>query len=529
MRISKTRGWPAAISASARHLVGAAAAAAILVPALILSGPASSAELKVGMRDFAAGRGNPYQGCVCSPAIFVWSAIYEQLARVDRAGRAIPVLAESWEATGADKTVWRIKLRPGIKFSNGEPLNAQAVKATYDFLATDEGKTYSQSRTLGVFIAETRVVDELTVEVVTPKPQPVFLKLATTQSIIPPKAFADVGIEGFTNNPIGTGPYLVKFEGENATGTPYLGSWQKRADVDSIKFFVLPEAPARTQALISEQIDINVQLGPDEFEMVKGAGMDLFAAPSTRTMGLSFISTRSGEPVTGPLGDKRVRQALNYAVDKQAIIDNIFGGVGKPASQAAVPNAFGYNSDIEPYPYDPDKARALLAEAGYGDGFEFEARGIVGDANFRFSYEAAIQDLNKIGIKATLIAQTFGGTDGWLEHWIKGDWPYQAFGFGNDLVGHLDGALSFARHISCTKPAPYYCNPDEMPLLEKIYVEFDDDKREAMVREALRANAENAPILFLVEFEETMGFNKKITNFEHINMWIPYSELTVSN
>ncbi len=526
MRISKTRGWPAAISASARHLVGAAAAAAVLVPALILSGPASSAELKVGMREFPAGRGNPYQGCVCSPAIFVWSSTYQQLAQVGRDGRAFPVLAESWEAV--DDTTWHFKLRPGIKFSNGEPLNAQAVKATYDFLATDEGKTFSQSRTLGVFIAETNVIDDLTVEVKTPTAQPVFAKLSTTQSIIPPQAFADVGIEGFTNNPIGTGPYIVKFEGENATGTPFAGSWVKRADVDLIQFIVLPEAPARSQALVSEQIDVNVQLGPDEFDQIRGAGMKVFAAPSTRTMGLSLITTRSGEPVTGPLADKRVRQALNYAVNKQAVIDAIFGGIGNPASQAAVPTAFGYNSDIKPYPYDPDKARALLAEAGYGDGFDLEFRAIVTSTDFRFAYEAAVQDLNRIGINATLIAQQFAGGDGWLEHWIKGDWPYEGFGFGNDLTGHLDAGLSFARHVSCTKPAPYYCNPDEMALIEQAYVEFDVNKREQMLREALKINAENAPIIYLIEFEEAMGYNPKITNFENVNLWVAYNELKIS-
>lgn len=505
--------------------LAAAAAAVVMVPVLTpLSSSANSEELKVGLREFPAGRGNPYQGCVCSPAIFVWSSTYEQLARVGRDGRAIPVLAESWEASG---NVWRFKLRPGVKFSNGEPLNAAAVKATFDFLAMERGKTFSQARTLGVFIAETIVIDELTVEVRTPKPDPVFVKLATTQSIIAPKAFADVGIEGFTNNPIGTGPYVVKWRGDNAFGTRFKGSWQKRASVDSIEFISLPEAPSRTQALISGQVDINISVGPDEVGQIEGAGMKVFAAPSTRTMGITLITYREGKNVTGPLADKRVRQALNYAVNKQSIIDNIFGGAGAPASQAAVPNAFGYNKDIKPYTYDPDRAKKLLAEAGYADGFKLEVRAVVNSADFRFAYEAAVQDLTKIGIKAELIAQQFAGGGGWLEHWIKGDWPYEGFGFGNDLTGHLDGALSFARHVSCTKPAPFYCNQAEMDLINAIYVEFDQDKREKMVREALRINAENAPIIYLVEFNEAMGYNPRITNFENVNLWISYNELEI--
>ena len=513
--LGRKAGWLSAI-----------AGAALLAPAALapLATSANSEELKVGLRDFPAGRGNPFQGCVCSPAVFVWASTYEQLARVGTDGRPIPVLAESWTPDG---TTWTFKLRPGIKFSNGEPLNAAAVKATYDFLKTEKGLTQSQARTLGVFIAETNVIDELTLEVITPEPNPVLSKLVTTQSIIAPKAFADLGIEGITNAPIGTGPYIVKWSAGDATGTPFAGSWQGRADIDQIKFIEIPEAPARTQALVSGQVDINVSLGPDEVAQVEGAGMAVFSAPSTRTMGISLISYRNGENVTGPLADKRVRQALNYAVNKQSIIDNIFSGVGAPASQAAVPNAFGYNKDIKAYPYDPDRAKQLLAEAGYADGFKLEIRAIVTSADFRFSYEAAVQDLTKIGIKAELIAQQFGGNGGWLEHWSAGNWPYEGFGFGNDLTGHLDSALSFARHVSCTKPAPYYCDRAEMELLDKIYVEFDENKREKMLREALRVNAENAPLIFLVEFNEAMGYNPRITNFENINLWIPYNELKI--
>lgn len=514
------------LSAAVRHMIGVMGVAALLAPALIpLSSATSGEELKVGLREFPAGRGNPFQGCVCSPAIFVWSSTYEQLARVGLDGRPVPVLAESWK--NIDATTWHFKLRPGIKFSNGEPMDAAAVKATFDFITSEEGKKYSQSKTLGVFIAETNVIDDLTVEVKTPSGNPLLAKFTSSQSIIPAGALADMGIEGLTNSPVGTGPYVVAWSGEEATATPFAGSWQGRADVDKISFIVLPEAAARTSALVSEQVDVNISIGPDEVQQIKNAGMAVFSAPSTRTMGLSLITHRSGEGVTGPLADVRVRRALNHAVNKQAIIDNIFSGVGSPASQGAVPSAFGYNKDIKPYAYDPDLAKKLLAEAGYGDGFSLEFRAIVTSADFRFSYEAAIQDLNRIGIKATLIAQQFAGTDGWLEHWIAGDWPYDGFGFGNDLTGHLDGGMSFQRHVSCTKPAPYYCNQDEMGLIEQLYAEFDIDKREQMIREALRINAEAAPIIYLIEFEESMGYNPRITNFKNVNLWIPYNELTI--
>ena len=512
-----------------RATLTAAAAIVVAVPIFLAAAPASAETIKVGLREFPAGRGNPFQGCVCSPAVFVWSATYEQLSRVGLDGRAVPELAASWE--NINPTTWRIKLKPGVKFSNGEPMNAGAVKATFDFLATDRGKTFSQSKTLGVFLASTEVVDDLTVDVTTPKPDPLLPKLVSSQSIIPPKAFADQSVEGFTNSPIGSGPYIVKWSdaGSKATAMPYAGSRLGRKSVDRIEFVVLEEAPARTQALLSGQVDVNISLGPDEHAAVEAAGMKIFSAPSTRTMGLTLITHRSGKNVTGPLGDKRVRQALNYAVDKQSIIDNIFSGSGTPASQAAVPTAFGYNKSVQPYPYDPEKAKRLLAEAGYGTGLELEFRAITSSADFRFSYEAAVQDLNRIGIKATLISQQFAGGDGWLEHWLKGDWPYDGFGFGNDLTGHLDTGLSFARHTSCTKPAPFYCNEDEMELINSGYTEFDVNKREKIWQEALKINAENAPIIYLIEFNESMGYNARIKNFHNVNLWIPYNELEIGS
>jgi len=524
-----------------RGALTAVAAIAVAVPVFFAAAPASAETLKIGLREFPAGRGNPFQGCVCSPAVFVWSATYEQLSRVGLDGRAVPELAASWE--NVDPTTWHIKLKPGITFSNGEPLNAQAVKTTFDFLETDRGKTFSQRQTLGVFLAGTEVVDELTVAVKTVEPNPLLPKLVSSQSILPPKAWNDMSVEGFTNNPIGTGPYIVKWSdaGSKATATPFTGSRLGRKSVDRIEFVVLEEAPARTQALMSGQVDVNVSLGPDEHAAVEAAGMKIFSAPSTRTMGLTLITNRvvcsnpsdketcKAGPVTGPLADKRVRQALNYAIDKQSIIDNIFSGSGQPASQAAVPTAFGYNKNIKPYAYDPEKAKQLLAEAGYANGFELEFRAITTSADFRFSYEAAVQDLNRIGIKATLVSQQFAGAGGWLEHWIKGDWPYDAFGFGNDLTGHLDAGLSFARHIGCSKPAAYYCNRDEMPLIEAGYKEFDDNKREKIWQEALKINAENAPIIYLIEFNESMGYNPKIKNFHNVNLWIPFNELEIGS
>ena len=256
--------------------------------------------------------------------------------------------------------------------------------------------------------------------------------------------------------------------------------------------------------------------------------MAVFSKASTRTMGISFVSHRNGAHADGPIGDVRVRQALNYAVNKQAIADAIFFGKAAPATQAAFPGVNGYNPNIRGYPYDPDKARALLAEAGYPNGFDFEVKAITDADDFRLAYEAAIQDLRKLGINANLISQKFAGKDGWLEHWLAGDWPYEAFGIGHDLGSTMDAGAAFNRYTSCKKAAPYFCDESEIPAIDVINVEFDADKRRKMLQDLLAIHTEKAPILFLLEFEESMAYNPRIKNFHHTTLIIPYHELQVS-
>jgi peptide/nickel transport system substrate-binding protein len=507
--------------------IGAAAVAALAVPAMVAAvGTANGETLRVAVRATPAARGNAYQGCICTPAVYTWAATFQQMTKIGDQGEALPFLAESWE--NIDPLRWRFYLRKDVVFSNGEPMNAAAVKATYDYWRSDEGKVFSQSKTMSRFVSSTEVVDEYTVDVLTPAPDPILPKKVQSQSILPPKAWVDLGLEIFAQEPIGTGPYIVKFSAESAKATPNPRSWLPRKSVTEIEFLALPEAPSRIQALISGQVDINVSVSPDEVLTLEQNGMVVYSKPSTRTMGISYVSHRNGKPVEGPMGDVRVRQALNYAVNKQAIADTIFFGKAGPATQAAFPGINGYNSDIKGYPYNPDKARALLAEAGYADGFDFEVRAITTADDFRLAYEAAVQDLRKLGINATLISQQFAGKDGWLEHWLAGTWPYEAFGIGHDLGATMDAGRAFNVFTSCKKPAPYFCDESEIAAIDVLNVEFDEDKRRQMLKDLLAIHTEKAPILFLLEFEESMGHNPRIKNFRHTTLVIPYHELEVA-
>jgi len=506
-------------------------AGATLLAGSMVIGVAQAETLRVGVREFAVGKGNPYSGCICTPSVFVWSAVYEQLTLIDETGDVKPFLTTGWQNTAPD--TWQFKLRPNLKFSNGEALNAEAVVAAYEWMTTSEGKATSQGQQYGQFVSSIRAVDETTVEIKTPQPNPILPRNLQSFSIVPKKAWADQGVAGFTQKPIGSGPYVVEFARDRAIATPFAGSWKARKNVDRIEVIELPEGPARAQALVSGQIDLDVALSRDAIDQANASGMKTFTRPATRTLGITLVSVRKkvaggpSETTEGPFKDVRVRQAVNYAVDKDTIVKNIFRGAGRPASQAATSKTYGYNEAVKPYAHDPDRAKRLLTEAGFANGFDLEIRAITTDATIALVYQSAVQDLNKVGIRTKLISQTFAD---WQRPWIAGDWAWDAFGIGHDLTATMDALRAFDTFSSCLKgnrQAPYYCNQDEMKLITAVQGEFDAEKRKKMLGELLEMNAKNAPILFLVEFDEIMGFNPKIRNFKHVNLWVPYDELEV--
>ena len=488
--------------------------------------PAAAETLKVGVREYTGGKGNPFSGAVGTPGIFTWSAVYEQLTQNAPGGKSAPLIGTSWR--NLDKDTWEFKVING-KFANGETLNAAAVKASYDFLLkTDLGKAQSTGKNIVPFIADVIVVDDATIHIKTTRPSPVIPKTVQQVTIVPPKLWADVGIEGFTLKMVGSGAFTAEFQKETVIGTPNPNWRSTRGNVTRIEWYELSEGAARAQALLSGQIDIDVLLSRDALPQVQAAGLKTLAKRSTRTLALSFITMRKAgpdkpsEPVKGPLADVRVRQALNYAVNKQAIVDGIFSGNGALASQSASSVINGFNPNIKPYAYDPTKAKQLLTEAGYPNGFALEFRAIMTDTAFSQVYQAAVQDLNRIGVRTNLISQTFPE---WIKYYLNGEWPYDGFGFGHDLTQTSDTSQAFMTMTSCYKNPPYYCNEAEMPLIRQAEGEFDEPKRVALLQQWQQGQHDNAPILFLVEFDELMGYSPKVQNFDYVSLWIPYDKL----
>lgn len=479
--------------------------------------------LRVVTRGLGERRGRPDQG-VQSPASFWNWPVYDSLTMVDLEGNPQPLLAVSWEVV--DKTTWRLKLRPNVVFHNGAPFNADAVVRDIEYTTTGEGKGSTSGRNMRsqARIASARAVDDLTVEIKTTVPNPILPKTISGNFIPEPKAYADVGNEGFASNPIGTGPYRVKsWDVDMASMEAFEKSWRP-AKIKNLTITGLPERATRVQALISNQADIAIGLSIDNIDIVENAGHQIAAFPRPSVMAWQFMSTDKDSP----WHDKRVRLAANYAVDRNILNSELLRGLSRPAGQCAPHFAFGFNEGVDPYPYDPDKAKQLLAEAGYPNGFDAIAEVVPGaQTGDNEIYQAVSQQLTAVGIRVELTGITFPT---FLKKWFPGR-DATRLGFESMFqnycnANNVDGLDAFSS-TSCNKNPPYYCNQEEMALIEAAAGEFDEAKRNDLVQRLLKLNHDNASSLLMVEVIDVTGVNKRVKGFKNIIQRLNYHEVTI--
>lgn len=319
--------------------------------------------------------------------------IFDTLVTRDENGNLAPALATEWEAI--DELTWQFKLREGVKFHNGEDFNAEAAKFSLDRLLDPE--TASPIAELKN-VTGVEVVDEYTINVITEAPDPIIPnKMVLFGGVmVPPQYIGEHDADYVAKNPVGTGPY--KFV-----------SWQKDSEVvmeaNEDYWRGAPAFKDLTFRVIPNLADIVAALKTGEIDFVQGLTSDLAAsvenAPGVKIVSSDWIRTFfiSLDTAVEPLHDKAVRQALNYAVDKQAIIDNIFAGNAKQVATILPRETFGYDEAIEPYPYDPEKAKELLADAGYPDGFEVSFDGVTAELT---EVQAIIGYLEAVGITVNL-------------------------------------------------------------------------------------------------------------------------------
>lgn len=481
-------------------IAGLALAAAIALPA-------AAERIRVAVPSLPPSWGNPYMADG-TPSSYVWMALFDGLTRLNAAGEVSPALALSWEQL--DPHRWRFVLRQDAAFSNGEPFNAEAVRANIEWLMSKEGR-------ITVIGSRIRHFDKVEVEgshslVITTKvPDAILHKRMASVPMVAPKAWAELGPTEFSRRPSGTGSYHLLNWNERSRRA-YLvanpNSWRKPI-VEELEFIELAETAARVQALISGDADL-AKTGVDEMDLLNARGIPSTVQPSMQVMAVAFLTERPGN---APLKDQRVRQALNYAVNKEQLAKILLRGFADAAGQPASKTTYGYNPEVTPYPYDPDKARALLAEAGYAQGFPLVIEVVVdtlpADAQI---FQAMAYDLRQVGVQAEIRAMPFPT---FLRNYLSNNWQSDAFGLSWSAAPYND-AIRPMENFSCIKRNPFFCDEAMVPLL-KAAAETPEPERHEIMMQLAREFHEKAPSLYLVEQLDFFGRRPELSNVELAN------------
>jgi peptide/nickel transport system substrate-binding protein len=422
--------------------------------------------------------------------------IYEHLLTRDpQTGEILAELAESWEQV--DDTTWRFKLVEGIMFHNGEPLNAEAVVYSAERIIDPDFNSEQISFVASITGGE--VVDEYTVDILTDGPDPTLPARMTWLKIVPP-VYASADIDQFEQAPVGTGPYkFVEWvRGSHVTLEANVDYWGGAPDIGEVTFRPIEEAATRLAALQAGEVDVVTDLIPEYLAQVE---------KSVAVHGLEFPWIRINTNIE-PLNDVRVRQALNYAVDKEALAEALYSGYASVAEgQMLTPGHFGYNPSVVAYPYDPDMARDLLEEAG-ASGATLELIGESGRwLKDKELVEAVAAQLEAVGLDIDVNIVEWSD---WLDLLFAGaeaapDLQYSAH---DNVLLDADRTLSGLFTTEGNQAA--YGNPDVDQLVLDGRSETDVELREQMYHEAVETIREEAACIFLVNLDNIYGLNPNL-------------------
>lgn len=426
-----------------------------------------------------------------------------------------PGLATEWD-TSEDGLKHTLKLREGVKFHDGTDFNAEAVVFNFErWKAGNAEQFYYYNSQFGDKIDSVKAVDAYTVEFTLNKPiAPFFKNLAMSPFGIASPAAIEKHGEKFMENPVGTGPFVFKEwkRNDRITIEKYADYWQEGLPkLDQVIFRAIPENSARLNALASGEVDLIDGVNFSDVATIEGnPDLQVFERPTLNVAYLGLTNTR------GPLKDKLVRQALNHAVDKKALIEAFYAGAADPAINPMPPVVAGYNDAVEDYPYDPEKAKELLKEAGYENGFEMElwampvARPYMPDG--QKVAEALQANFEAIGVKAKIVSYEWGT---YLEKANKGEADSFLLGWTGDN-GDADNFLYVLLDEDAigSNNYTYYKNSEVHELLLKAQASSDQAEREELYKQAQVIIKDDAPWIPLVHSRPILAGKAGISNFK---------------
>jgi peptide/nickel transport system substrate-binding protein len=440
--------------------------------------------------------------------------MYDSLLHRDTKLQFVPSLATSWKALS--DTQWEFKIRKGVRFHNGDVLTPEDVKYSFDRVIdqTKKSPQYGNVRA----IKEIKVIDAETVHLITDKPFPLLLERLVFFPIVNKKHVEKVGDQAFgTTSPVGTGPWkFVEWKRDQVIRLEAFDQhWRGKPAFKHLNFRAIPEVATQVAEIKTGGVDIIRNVSADIQPELKNHPVAYIS--STPILRVHWIAL---DMRTAPFDKKAVRQAANYAIDKQAIIQKLMAGLGQQVATTVQPLAFGFDPEVKAYPFDQKKAKELLAQGGYPNGVDITLHS-ASVAN-RPEFEALCQMLTEVGLRTTPRLwdpgpawNKFSQHEGKGTHGVYGTW-------GNYSVFDADAVLHPLYH---TEPGgwygKWYARVEGIDkLIDEARSSVDQPKRKRLYSQIQQMIREEAPSVFLWTQYDTLGISKKVQYAARADEWL---------
>jgi peptide/nickel transport system substrate-binding protein len=441
--------------------------------------------------------------------------IFETLLTRTPTGDLVPQLATGLPRQ-IDATTWEVTLRPDLKFSDGKPLDAAAVAASINRIV--DPKTASRQRPFFLGIKQAEAVDAVTVKVHTNGADPALPARLSWLTIVSPAAAADGSL---SQKPVGSGPYVLTewSKGNRIVLTKNPNYWNPKAvgNVDRATYRFVAEPGTRLSGLRAGDFDFITNLLPEDTKRVA-------KAVTLKGTDLPFVSLNA---LKGLTADVRVRQALNYAVDKEALANDLYGGYASVShGQLLAPGWFGYDASIKPYPYDPKRATELLKAAGaHGKSIDLYA------PSGRWLKDKELAETiaaywEAAGLKVNFRVLAWAE---YLDALNKNRVPTEAQISSSHSNQLLDADRTLSAYYAEGGVAAANDNAELKKLIEDARQEADPAKRQALYSKALQIGRDQAYLVFLLDGGEIFGLSKRVEFSPRVDGLIPLKDFRVTD
>ncbi len=429
--------------------------------------------------------------------------VYDGLVRRNPSMEIEPWLAESWSVVS--DTVIEFRLRAGVTFHHGEAFNAEAVKFSLERMIDPHREPKFPPYGRFNSIDHVDIIDDLTVQVVTNRPDPNLLAQLTGLMILPPRYIAEKGEEYFSRVPSGTGPFrFVKWDKDNGRVELVANEsyWHGRPDVTNLVFQAVPEGKDRVQGLLDGTIHLAANFPPLQREQIDAQpGLEVVGTPS---VGVIYMGINTHHPI---LKNKKLRHAISHAINVQELIDEELSGCGAPLAGPVYPQAFGVDPSIAPITYDPELAVQLLKEAGYPDGVDIKLE--APDGRFTQDKEICLrigEQLGRVGIRVHVDVQPWPQfISRFRDH--KYDQMYYV-GWGNSTFDPDEVYRNAYIAPNPWNPTDFHNDELERAVVEASNI-LDAERRKELYKQACLIFRDELPWVPLFQQFDLYGLNKQ--------------------